>query len=68
MLLYGPSCLLKFPKGTPCSPMFFFHALPCLFLEITVDTKETRDIIASDASIFGAKTQDRKEVYISIYT
>jgi hypothetical protein len=48
--------------------MFFFHALPCLFLEITVDTKETRDIIASDASIFGAKTQDRKEVYISIYT
>jgi hypothetical protein len=36
--------------------MIFFHTLPCLVLRISVDTKETRDTIASDASIFGAKT------------
>jgi hypothetical protein len=48
--------------------MHFSHAPPCLFLGITIDTKETRNTIAFDTSIFGAKTWNRKEAKNSIYT
>jgi KaiC/GvpD/RAD55 family RecA-like ATPase len=43
-----------------------FYALPCLFLGIIVDTKETRNTIASYTSIFGAKTQDRRKKILFI--
>jgi hypothetical protein len=39
--------------------MHFSHAPPCLFLGITIDTKETRNTIAC-ASIFGAKLRIEK--------
>jgi hypothetical protein len=48
--------------------MLFSHASSCLFLGITIDTKETRNTIAFDTSIFGAKTWNRKEAKNSIYT
>jgi hypothetical protein len=47
--------------------MLSFHALPCLFLGITVDTKETRDPIAFEAFIFGTKTHNRKEANFDLY-
>jgi hypothetical protein len=58
--------LQKVPQGTPCSSMLSSHAPPCFFLKNIVDTKETRDTIAFDASIFGAKTWDRKTTKIYI--
>jgi hypothetical protein len=40
--------------------MISSHTLPCLFLGITIDAKETKDTIPSDASIFSAKFWGRK--------
>jgi hypothetical protein len=66
MLNYALPCFQKFLQGIPCSPMLSYHAPACFFLGNIVDTKETRDTIAFDASIFGAKTWDRKTTKIYI--
>jgi hypothetical protein len=66
MLNYAPPCFQKFLQSTPCFPMLSSHAPPCLFLGNTVDIKEIRNTIASNASIYGAKTRDRKIAKISI--
>ena len=68
MLFYAPPCLQKFLQGTPCSYILYSHTPSCHFLGIGVDTKKTRNTITSYTSIFGAKTQDRKEANFSIYT
>jgi hypothetical protein len=68
MLLYARPCLQKFLQGISCSSIFSSQVPPCFFLGIIVDTKETRNTIICDASIFGAKTQDKKEAKFSIYT
>jgi hypothetical protein len=56
MLNYASPCFQRFLQSTPCSPMLSSHAPPCLLLGNIVDTKEIRDTITYDASIFGAKT------------
>jgi hypothetical protein len=48
-------------------PHAFLSCSPYPFLGIIVDSKETRNTIAFDTSIFGAKTRDKKEKRNSIY-
>jgi hypothetical protein len=62
MLLYTPPYFQKFPQDTPClshSPMPLFG--------ITVDSKETRNTITSEASIFGTKLGiERRQKFLFI--
>jgi hypothetical protein len=45
MLPYALPCLSKFLQGTPYSSMLFSHALPCLSLGVTIETKGIRTIV-----------------------
>jgi hypothetical protein len=48
-------------------PTLFSHVPPCFYLGMIIDTKEIRDTVVFDASIFGAKNQYRKGAKFSIY-